>query len=129
MQVASVFFAVSSVGLLSMVLAKLSSMKSGKPGMFSFLSRFDVPLASFVLRSTASLRLLSAHLWRSAVISLERSHHFIASLMHFFVQTIERRMRAWSEFARTRKVVRRDASEFIKDVAQYKKELKNGRDH
>ncbi len=113
-----------------MVVSKLSSLKNGTPGLFSSLSRFDKPLALLLLRATDTLRNTSASAWRAAIVSLERLHHFVASLSHFSVQAMERRLRAWREFARTRKFVRRDASGYIKDVVEYKKELKqNGNGH
>lgn len=107
-----------------MLSAKLASIKSGQPGPLWFLSRLDVPLGNFLTRFSVFTRKAFIVSWQKTASFAEQSHHFIASFMHLLVQTAERRARAWREFTRERKIERRDASEFIQDVAEYKKELK-----
>ncbi len=124
MQVASIFFVISLAGLIGMLSAKLVSMKNGQPGPLWFLSRFDAPLGMFLTRFSAFVKVSFIILWQRTASFAEQSHHFIVSLLHSFVQTVERRVRAWREFARERKIERRDASEYIQDVVEYKKELK-----
>ena len=124
MSTASVFFAVSFIGLASMIAARLKSMRTGQPGFLFFLSNYDVAVGNFLVRTAIFMRAFSALFRQQTVVFFRQSHHFVAEFMLLLVRMIERRARAWREFARERKIERGDASAFIQDVVDYKKELK-----
>ena len=130
MSTASVFFAVSFIGLASMIAARLKSIRTGQPGFLSFLSRYDAAVGNFLVRTAVFTRAFSALLRQQTAIFFRQSHHFVAEFMLLLVKMVERRARAWREFARERKIERGDASAFIQNVVDYKKELKqNGHQH
>lgn len=125
MTIASVFFFVSLAGIVGMVSAKMFELKRGSRGALSrYLARFDAPLSLFLTRVFATARVLFVFAWQRVSLFLRTFHHTLVSQLHALLQAAERRVRSWREFARTRRIERGSASVFIKDVADYKKQLK-----
>src|SRR3989338_4473723 len=128
MPIATYFFIVSLAGLLTMGVSKSVSLDRNRPGMFSFLSKYDVRLGALLIRSSESMKRMTISLRENAALFARTSGHFITVLLHQILQSAERRVRAWREFARERKIERRSASSFIKDVFEYNNQIKDKRD-
>lgn len=124
MPVAPVFFAISLVGLVSMIAARLTSMRTGKPGLFSFLSKYDSSVARLMVFTSIFTRASLALSRQQSVTLFRQTHQYLAEFAHTLIKTVEQRVRTWREFARERKIERGDASAYIQDVVDYKKELK-----
>lgn len=125
MSLASIFFFVSLAGMIFLAVSKWIAEKSGRPSTLSrFLSRYDGRLASFLTTLSALVRRVLLASLRFSSTMVHRAHMFLTVYLHRLLLIAERRMRAWREVAREKKIERGVASLFIKDVAEYKSQLR-----
>ncbi len=121
----SLLFFISLALLSAMMAGKWVSLNLGRQGLISkFLGRFDLPLSTMIRRLSVLLRVVLMQMWHYSSVFVHHVHHIFAAYVHFLIQTVERRVRHWREFAREQKIERKSASLFIQDVVDYKNALK-----
>src|SRR3989338_10110487 len=88
MSTASVFFAVSFIGIASMIAARLKSMRTGQPGFLFFLSNYDAAVGNFLVRTAVFMRVFSALFRQQTVVFFRQSHHFVAEFMLLLIRVL-----------------------------------------
>ena len=128
MPIAAILFFFSLAGLIGMVFAKQRNLGRGKTATFAPLARFDVPLAFFLKRSSVAVREELFSFYQNSREMFQSTRHSFTAYLHQLLQSAERRVRIWRDFARERTIERGEASGFIKDVFEYKNHLKDKHD-
>ncbi|OHA26565.1 MAG: hypothetical protein A3C06_03245 [Candidatus Taylorbacteria bacterium RIFCSPHIGHO2_02_FULL_46_13] len=125
MSLESIFFFVSLAALILMVGLKWGSLQNGSEGILTrSLAPFDEPIRKALINTSTYLKRVILLGYRYTSVFFHTLHHILAAYLHNMVRAAERQVRNWREFARERKIENNSTSVFLKDMTEYKNQLK-----
>lgn len=121
----SIYFFAAFIGMTALIVSKQVGLQRGAPTFLSqFLSRYDTSAARMVKTLHILFERLLLLIWQTVAHAFRSVRSAFTIYLHRMLQSAERNVRGWKEIARERKIERKSASVFIKDVVEFKSQLK-----